>query len=401
MGGRAAGPAVGPVPRRTARRPGRPPQDPQQRHRLPLPAALGVLPPHRARHRPGAGRRAGARATPADGGHDAVLFFSPRAERDTEEFYADARYGELWVGVRPTLEEISALTGIRPRTSTRPPTPSARTSDPAASSGSSARPTRASTRSSTRSASHRGGAAPRRTPSSPRRCRELRLVKDAWEVEQMRARRRGDGAAASRTSSAPSPRPSRPGRGERVSRAFGAGPAARATTSVRHDRRRRARTRAPCTGSATTARSAGRPAALDAGSRSTRCTPPTSPGRCPSRTFTEAQRRVYEVVLEAQDAGVAEVRPGADFLERTGPRCGSSPALRRVGLLPRRRASRTTLRRTRASTTAAGCARHRPHARHRRPRLRAGPRRRTTRRASSRRAWSSPSSPGCTSRPTT
>ncbi len=50
-----------------------------------------------------------------DGGHDAVLFFRPRAERDTEEFYADARYGELWVGVRPTLEEISALTGIDAR----------------------------------------------------------------------------------------------------------------------------------------------------------------------------------------------------------------------------------------------------------------------------------------------
>ena len=34
-------------------------------------------------------------------GHDAVLYFRPRAERDTEEFYANARYGELWVGVRP------------------------------------------------------------------------------------------------------------------------------------------------------------------------------------------------------------------------------------------------------------------------------------------------------------
>lgn len=49
------------------------------------------------------------------GGHDAVLYFRPRAERDTEEFYADARYGELWVGVRPSLEEISALTGIEAR----------------------------------------------------------------------------------------------------------------------------------------------------------------------------------------------------------------------------------------------------------------------------------------------
>ena len=49
------------------------------------------------------------------GGHDAVLYFRPRAERDTEEFYANARYGELWVGVRPSLEEIAALTGIEAR----------------------------------------------------------------------------------------------------------------------------------------------------------------------------------------------------------------------------------------------------------------------------------------------
>src|SRR3954467_12812722 len=50
-----------------------------------------------------------------EGGHEAVLFFRPRAERDTEEFYADSRYGELWVGVRPTLEEVAALTGLGAR----------------------------------------------------------------------------------------------------------------------------------------------------------------------------------------------------------------------------------------------------------------------------------------------
>ena len=45
--------------------------------------------------------------------HEAVLYFRPRAGRDTEEFYADSRYGELWVGVRPSLEEIAAQTGLR------------------------------------------------------------------------------------------------------------------------------------------------------------------------------------------------------------------------------------------------------------------------------------------------
>ena len=51
----------------------------------------------------------------ADGGHEAVLYFRPRAGRDTSEFYADARYGELWVGVRPSLEEVEAELGLRCR----------------------------------------------------------------------------------------------------------------------------------------------------------------------------------------------------------------------------------------------------------------------------------------------
>jgi Xaa-Pro aminopeptidase len=49
----------------------------------------------------------------AAGGHEAVLYFHPRVTRDEEEFYADSRYGEVWVGQRESLEEMSALTGIR------------------------------------------------------------------------------------------------------------------------------------------------------------------------------------------------------------------------------------------------------------------------------------------------
>ncbi len=40
---------------------------------------------------------------PTAEGHDAVLYVRPQAARDTEEFFADARYGELWVGPRTTL----------------------------------------------------------------------------------------------------------------------------------------------------------------------------------------------------------------------------------------------------------------------------------------------------------
>lgn len=49
---------------------------------------------------------------PSADGHDPELYFRPRAERDAEEFYADTRYGELWVGARPTLAEVEAEYGI-------------------------------------------------------------------------------------------------------------------------------------------------------------------------------------------------------------------------------------------------------------------------------------------------
>lgn len=49
----------------------------------------------------------------AAGRHDAVLYVRPLAERDTEEFYADSRYGEFWVGARPSLDDVTTLTGIQ------------------------------------------------------------------------------------------------------------------------------------------------------------------------------------------------------------------------------------------------------------------------------------------------
>ncbi len=44
--------------------------------------------------------------------HEATLYFHPRAPRSSEEFYADSRYGEFWVGARPSLAEMKALTGL-------------------------------------------------------------------------------------------------------------------------------------------------------------------------------------------------------------------------------------------------------------------------------------------------
>ncbi len=49
------------------------------------------------------------------GGHEAILYFRPLADRDTDEFFSDARYGEFWVGARPTLADIEAELDLRGR----------------------------------------------------------------------------------------------------------------------------------------------------------------------------------------------------------------------------------------------------------------------------------------------
>lgn len=43
---------------------------------------------------------------------DATLFMRPRSGRDTREFFRDRQYGELWVGRRPSLEEVADQLGI-------------------------------------------------------------------------------------------------------------------------------------------------------------------------------------------------------------------------------------------------------------------------------------------------
>ena len=45
---------------------------------------------------------------PTEGGHLTYLYIHPRSTRDTDAFYRDAKYGELWVGRRFTLDEAKA-----------------------------------------------------------------------------------------------------------------------------------------------------------------------------------------------------------------------------------------------------------------------------------------------------
>ena len=75
------------------------------RHRLPVP------PRHRAHlllRQPDQRRRAGRSRTASR-----VLYARPRSERDTDEFFRDRQYGELWVGRRPSLQGDLRL--ARPR----------------------------------------------------------------------------------------------------------------------------------------------------------------------------------------------------------------------------------------------------------------------------------------------
>jgi Xaa-Pro aminopeptidase len=45
-------------------------------------------------------------------GHDVTLFFRERADRTTAEFYSDASIGEFWIGPRPALAGVAADLGI-------------------------------------------------------------------------------------------------------------------------------------------------------------------------------------------------------------------------------------------------------------------------------------------------
>jgi Xaa-Pro aminopeptidase len=46
---------------------------------------------------------------------EAVLFARPRSSRDTDEFFRDRAYGELWAGRRPSLHEMSSSLGLECR----------------------------------------------------------------------------------------------------------------------------------------------------------------------------------------------------------------------------------------------------------------------------------------------
>lgn len=53
--------------------------------------------------------------TPTKSGRDWVLFFRPPAPRTSDEFYANASIGEFWTGRRPGLEEVAQTLALETR----------------------------------------------------------------------------------------------------------------------------------------------------------------------------------------------------------------------------------------------------------------------------------------------
>ena len=256
---------------------------------------------------------------PTDAGHEATLYFRPRAPRDSAEFYSDARYGEMWVGRRPSLEEMAARCGIACAPVGELPDQLRKDADTIAVRAVTdvLDPALAAVLAEVRAAgdAEETGAAAAADTELVVALSELRLTKDAFEVEEMReaCRQTTEGFAAV---VADLPEALRRGRGERwVEGVFGlharhVGNAAGYDTIAASGEH-------ACT--LHWIRNDGdlRPGdllLLDAGveldSLYTADVTRTLPI---SGTFSDAQRRVYDAVLEAQEAGIAAAQPGATF----------------------------------------------------------------------------------------
>ena len=284
------------------------------------PDAVLVLEPLTAPGRE-AGTKAAAAQTPDTPTHEAVLYFRPRASRSSQEFYGDPRYGELWVGVRPSLEEVESSTGMRCAHIDSLPDALAKDAGPGAvqlrvvaEADESVTALVTSTREKVGLQTGQGAAEV--DAGLAEATSELRLIKDPWEIDQLRA-----AVAATKAGFddliRSIPRARGHWRGERVLEgAFGA-KAREEGNGLGYD------TIAAAGNHANTlhwinndgAVEPGQLVLVDAGvevdSLYTADVTRTIPvdGR-----FTEAQRRIYQAVLDAADAAFARAgTPGCRF----------------------------------------------------------------------------------------
>ncbi|MBW4032286.1 MAG: aminopeptidase P family protein [Acidobacteria bacterium] len=259
---------------------------------------------------------------PSADGHDATLYFRPSAGRDSDEFYANAAIGEFWLGPRPSLAHVAADLAL----ATKPVSELDRVleaTDPTT------RIVREADRELTDQVDGRR-LLNARLPEDPadeidtdgdtallRDLSELRLVKDAWEIAQMRlaiaATKLGfDDVIADRRAITEHPR------GERL---------------VEGTFNRRARAEGNTVGYDTIAASGphacilhwttndgavvpGDLILIDAGVELDSLYTADITRTLPiNGTYTAVQRQVYEAVREAADAALAIVKPGIRFRE--------------------------------------------------------------------------------------
>ncbi|HYI57272.1 MAG TPA: aminopeptidase P family protein [Microlunatus sp.] len=254
---------------------------------------------------------------PTDDGHDATLYFTPRAPRDSAEFYSDARYGEMWVGRRPSLEEMAELCGIRCL-------PVAELAEHLAKNAEEtlirlvreADPALAAQLDQIREATEEE-TVKSQDAELAEALSELRLIKDDFEVDQMR-RACAETAEAFEAVVRDLPEAVRRGRGERwVEGIFGLH-ARYVGNAVGYDTIAASGDHA-CTlhwirndGDLTE----GDLLLLDAGIElDTLYTADVTRTLPVNGRFTDDQRRVYEAVLEAQQAGIDAAKPGAKFTD--------------------------------------------------------------------------------------
>ncbi|MFG2406550.1 aminopeptidase P family protein [Streptomyces brevispora] len=245
-----------------------------------------------------------------DARHEAVLYLRARSPRTDGEFYRDRRYGEFWVGRRTGPAEAAELTGIRCEhleaweklmTGAQPPTRVVAGVDPAV---------------DVWLGDARRVPAPRPAPAGlDTVLSELRLIKDPWEQAELQRAVDATSAGFEDVVRALPQALAHP-RGERLvegvfnlrARLDGNGPghptiaAAGAHACVLHW----TRNNGPL--------ERGQLLLLDAGVEADSLYTADLTRTLPlSGGFTSLQRSVYELVLAAQDAGIAALRPGARF----------------------------------------------------------------------------------------
>ncbi|HEV7173429.1 aminopeptidase P family protein [Pedococcus sp.] len=252
-----------------------------------------------------------------DGTHEAVLYFRPLAGRDTDEFFSDTRYGEFWVGARPSIEDIETELGLTGRHIDELADAVVKDSGEV---------TVRLVRDADRDLTRELDAARVSEHSDQAELDEadeelahflsaLRLVKDEWEVEEMRkavaATHHGFEAVI-----ADLPEALAKGRGERwVEGVFGL-VARHEGNGVGYDSICAAGDHATTlhwiknTGEVRDGDLILLDAGVEVDSLFTADITRTLPA---NGTFTDAQREVYDAVYAAQQAGIAAVKPGARF----------------------------------------------------------------------------------------